>query len=31
VNDPERARALLGWGVDAICTDRIDLLPVDFI
>jgi glycerophosphoryl diester phosphodiesterase len=30
VNDPERARALLGWGVDAICTDRIDLLPADF-
>lgn len=30
VNDRERARALLGWGVDAICTDRIDLLPADF-
>lgn len=24
VNDPERARELLDWGVDAICTDRID-------
>jgi len=30
VNDPERARLLLGWGVDAICTDRIDLLAPDF-
>jgi glycerophosphoryl diester phosphodiesterase len=27
VNDPERARRLLDWGVDAICTDRIDLIP----
>ena len=26
VNDPVRARALLEWGVDAICTDRIDLI-----
>jgi glycerophosphoryl diester phosphodiesterase len=25
VNDPDRARTLLGWGVDAFCTDRIDL------
>jgi len=25
VNDPARARALLDWGVDAFCTDRIDL------
>ncbi len=24
VNDRERARALAAWGVDAICTDRID-------
>ena len=24
VNDPARARELLGWGVNAICTDRID-------
>ena len=30
VNDPERARTLLSWGVDAICTDRIDLLPPEF-
>ena len=30
VNDPARARTLLDWGVDAICTDRIDLLPPDF-
>jgi len=30
VNDPARARALLSWGADAICTDRIDLLPPDF-
>jgi glycerophosphoryl diester phosphodiesterase len=30
VNDPERARALLSWGVDAICTDRIDRIPADF-
>jgi glycerophosphoryl diester phosphodiesterase len=26
VNDPERARELLSWGVDAFCTDRIDLI-----
>lgn len=26
VNDPARARELLGWGVDAFCTDRIDLI-----
>lgn len=30
VNDPSRARALLQWGVDAICTDRIDLIGPDF-
>lgn len=30
VNDPERARELLGWGVDAFCTDRIDLIGPDF-
>lgn len=30
VNEPERARTLLSWGVDAICTDRIDLLPYRF-
>lgn len=26
VNDPERARELIGWGVDSFCTDRIDLI-----
>ena len=26
VNDPARASELLGWGVDALCTDRIDLI-----
>lgn len=30
VNSPERARLLLNWGVDCICTDRIDLLGADF-
>lgn len=30
VNDPARARALLAWGVDAFCTDRIDLIGADF-
>lgn len=30
VNDPLRARQLLAWGVDAICTDRLDLLAPDF-
>ena len=29
VNDLPRARELLGWGVDAICTDRIDLIGPD--
>jgi len=29
VNSPERARTLRDWGVDAICTDRIDLLAPD--
>ena len=29
-NDPERAREILGWGVDAFCTDRIDLIGPDF-
>lgn len=31
VNDPARARELLGWGVDAFCTDRIDLIGPDFV
>ncbi|GLR07743.1 glycerophosphodiester phosphodiesterase [Mixta theicola] len=30
VNQPERARTLLEWGVDAICTDRIDIIGPDF-
>jgi glycerophosphoryl diester phosphodiesterase len=29
VNDPARARQLLDWGVDALCTDRIDLIRPD--
>lgn len=29
VNDPERARLLVQWGVDMICTDRIDKLEHD--
>jgi glycerophosphoryl diester phosphodiesterase len=29
VNDPERARQLFSWGVDSMCTDRIDLLDPD--
>jgi glycerophosphoryl diester phosphodiesterase len=30
VNEPERARELFSWGVDAFCTDRIDLIAPDF-
>jgi glycerophosphoryl diester phosphodiesterase len=30
VNDPAQARTLFGWGVDAICTDRLDLITPDF-
>lgn len=30
VNDPRRAQELFGWGVDALCTDRIDLIGPDF-
>lgn len=30
VNEPQRARELLGWGVDAFCTDRIDVIGADF-
>jgi len=26
VNAPDRARTLFGWGVDGLCTDRIDLI-----
>ena len=31
VNDPARAAELLSWGVDAFCTDRIDLIRPDFV
>jgi len=31
VNDPARARELFDWGVDAFCTDRIDLIPSTFV
>ncbi len=30
VNEPARAREILAWGVDAFCTDRIDLFSPDF-
>ena len=30
VNDPAQARALLSWGVDGFCTDRLDLIGADF-
>jgi glycerophosphoryl diester phosphodiesterase len=30
VNEPARAAELLEWGVDAFCTDRIDLIGPDF-
>jgi glycerophosphoryl diester phosphodiesterase len=30
VNDPARGREILSWGVDAFCTDRIDLIGPDF-
>jgi glycerophosphoryl diester phosphodiesterase len=30
VNEPARAREILSWGVDAFCTDRIDLIGPDF-
>ena len=26
VNDPVRAREIMAWGVDSVCTDRLDLL-----
>ncbi|KQR84897.1 hypothetical protein ASG35_27745 [Burkholderia sp. Leaf177] len=31
VNEPARARELAQWGVDAICTDRIDVIGADFL
>lgn len=30
VNAPERARELFAWGVDGLCTDRIDVIGPDF-
>lgn len=30
VNEPGRARELLAWGVDAVCTDRLDLITPQF-
>lgn len=30
VNDPTRAREILSWGVDAFCTDLIDVIGPDF-
>ncbi|MFH1043503.1 MAG: glycerophosphodiester phosphodiesterase [Pseudomonadota bacterium] len=30
VNDPAIARVLFDWGVDAVVTDRLDLIPPDF-
>jgi glycerophosphoryl diester phosphodiesterase len=30
VNAPARARELFDWGVDGLCTDRIDLIGPDF-
>ena len=30
VNEPDRAREILAWGVDAFCTDRIDLIGPGF-
>ena len=29
VNTLERAKVLFDWGIDALCTDRIDLVPAD--
>jgi len=31
VNEPQRARVLAQWGVDAICTDRIEIIGADFL
>lgn len=31
VNSLERAREILGWGVDGFCTDRIDIITPDAI
>jgi glycerophosphoryl diester phosphodiesterase len=29
VNDPARARQIIDWGVDGLCTDRLDLIGPD--
>jgi glycerophosphoryl diester phosphodiesterase len=31
INEPARAREIVAWGVDAFCTDRIDLIASDFL
>jgi glycerophosphoryl diester phosphodiesterase len=31
VNEPERGRELLEWGVDGFCTDRIDVIGPNFV
>lgn len=31
VNELARAREICGWGADAFCTDRLDLIPSDFL
>jgi glycerophosphoryl diester phosphodiesterase len=31
VNDPARARELAKWGVDMICTDRLDMIGADVV
>lgn len=31
INDAERARELLAWGIDGFCTDRIDLIGPTFV
>ncbi len=30
VNEPDRGREIMAWGVDGFCTDRIDLIGPDF-
>jgi glycerophosphoryl diester phosphodiesterase len=31
VNDPAIVRVLFDWGVDAVITDRLDLIGPDFV
>lgn len=31
VNDPVRAREIMEWGVDAVFTDNLKLIPADFV